>query len=410
MQFHPYGAKNIAKHAAEVQRGAAMQHWHNDKGVYFCSLTKTIRTFAFLLFLAQLMVDYLVVGAGIAGSLLSWHLQELGASVVAANCFNPAAASHVAAGIINPITGRRVVKARYVDEIIAHAQGFYQKVEEILGVRVYTNFPIYRIFRSSDEQLLWEQRRTRPDYAPSMGDTIPCNDLPTAIHAPLGAGEIIGGGWVQLSALLPALHNALPHVQSVENGSLTPDDLSWNGTCVEWNGITAKRVVFCEGWRAIHNPLFSFLPFLPSFGETVVLSAPELHTHAILNADVHIVPLGNGLFKVGATNKWDRTSEQPTEEGKRELVEKISAVLATPFHIVEHTAGIRPSIADRRPVAGLHPHYPHIGILNGLGSKGVSFGPWAAYHFAHFLVNNTPLPPFIDIARFAEKISPKEQP
>lgn len=350
-----------------------------------------------------MIYDYLIVGAGVAGSLLAWHLQELHASVLLVDRPNPAAASHVAAGIINPVTGRRIVKARYVDEIIAHARLFYTGFEQKLGVRVFSDFPILRIFRSNDERALWEQRCTRPDYAPSMGNIIHTDALPTALHTPFGAGEILGGGWVQLAALLPALHHNLAHTNLALENAVTPQDIYWNGLYAEWNGITAKRVVFCEGWRGSNNPLFSFLPFLPSYGETVVFSAPALHTNAILNADVHIVPLGNHLFKAGATNKWNITDEVPSEEGKRELMEKISAVLTTSYQIVEHAAGIRPSIADRRPVAGVHLQYPHIGILNGLGSKGVSFGPWAASHFAHFLVYGEPLPPFIDIARFTPK-------
>lgn len=364
---------------------------------FFC--TKTIRTFVFFLW-HSMSFDYLIVGAGVAGSLLAWHLQELGVSVLLVDRPNPAAASHVAAGIINPVTGRRIVKARYVDEIIAHARQFYTSFEQQVGAQVYSDFPIYRIFRSEDERMLWEQRSTRPDYACSMGGILHTPALPTALHTPFGAGEILGGGWVQLSALLPALHHNLAHTSLALENSIAHKDIQWNGTCAAWNGITAKRVVFCEGWRGVRNPAFSFLPFLPSYGETVVFSAPELHTNAILNADVHIVPLGNHLFKAGATNKWDITNETPSEEGKSELMEKISAVLTVPYQIVEHAAGIRPSIADRRPVAGVHPQYPYIGILNGLGSKGVSFGPWAAHHFAQFLVNNTPLPPFIDIARF----------
>lgn len=345
-------------------------------------------------------LDYIIAGAGLAGSLLAWHLHTLGAHVLLADVPNPAAASRVAAGSINPITGRHMVKSQRVDAVLDYDHRFYTELEQHTGTSVFTRQSILRVFRDDNERKLWEQRLSRPDYASSMKAALAPSSMPDGIHAPYGAGEITGGGWIHIPTLLDALHHAVTCIDLSPDAPARFDELTFLPDGVQWRSHTARRFIFCEGWRSARNPLFSFIPLLPSYGEVVVFRAPQLDPTYILNSGVHIVPLGDSLFRAGATNKWDIFEEQPSVAGRQELVTKIDELLAVPFEIVDHRAGIRPSILDRRPVAGLHPVYPAVGILNGFGGKGVFFGPWAAYHFAQYLERDEPLPADIDIARF----------
>ncbi len=55
------------------------------------------------------MFDFLIVGQGLAGSLLAWELMQRGAKVLIVDNGMPNA-SQVAAGLINPITGMRFAK------------------------------------------------------------------------------------------------------------------------------------------------------------------------------------------------------------------------------------------------------------------------------------------------------------
>jgi glycine oxidase len=344
--------------------------------------------------------DYIIAGAGLAGSLLAWHLHRLGAKVLLTDVPNPAAASRVAAGIVNPITGRHMVKAHHVDTVLAYDREFYTEFERETGTPVFLPRPILRVFRSTEEQQLWEQRLTRPDYVTSMKPALPSSAIAPGIIAPYGGGEITGGGWIQISSLLNTIYTSLPHTELALGTPAQTSELTFSSTGVQWREHSARRFIFCEGWRSARNPLFLFIPFFPSYGEIVVFRAPTLDSTYILNSGVHIVPLGDGLFRAGATNKWDIFEEAPSEAGKTELIEKIGELLTCPFEIVAQAAGIRPSILDRRPVAGLHPDMPAVGILNGFCGKGVFFGPWAAYHFAQFLEGKQALPEDIDIARF----------
>ena len=94
-------------------------------------------------------------------------------------------------------------------------------------------------------------------------------------------------------------------------------------------------------------------------------------------------------------------TERCTEKGKTELVDKLKKVLKIPFEIVNHQAGIRPTVNDRRPLIGLHPKHPTLAIFNGLGTKGVMLAPYFAQQFYSFLEENNVLEQEVDIKRFS---------
>jgi glycine/D-amino acid oxidase-like deaminating enzyme len=76
-----------------------------------------------------------------------------------------------------------------------------------------------------------------------------------------------------------------------------------------------------------------------------------------------------------------------------------SRLIKANFSIQQHEAGVRPATADRRPLLGLHPAFPCMGIFNGLGTKGVSIAPYFAAHFADLLLENKQLDQEVSISR-----------
>jgi glycine oxidase len=52
-------------------------------------------------------------------------------------------------------------------------------------------------------------------------------------------------------------------------------------------------------------------------------------------------------------------------------------------------AGVRPTVKDRKPLIGLHPKNPKIGIFNGLGARGVLMGPYLSKQFSSILNSNS---------------------
>ena len=150
----------------------------------------------------------------------------------------------------------------------------------------------------------------------------------------------------------------------------------------------AKKLIFCNGTNASGNKLFSWLPFKPVKGELIYITIwPPFEF--IYNRNLFILPYKEKVHKVGSTYDWERIDTIPTEEGKKMLENKLKGILDVNFKTINHLAGIRPATKDRRPFIGMHPKYNNIGIFNGLGSKGVSIGPYFAGKFVDSLEGDT---------------------
>jgi flavin-dependent dehydrogenase len=63
-------------------------------------------------------VDYIIIGQGISGSFLSRDLLRAGRSVIVIDESKPFTASKVASGVINPITGRRMVRTWEIEKLM----------------------------------------------------------------------------------------------------------------------------------------------------------------------------------------------------------------------------------------------------------------------------------------------------
>ena len=112
------------------------------------------------------------------------------------------------------------------------------------------------------------------------------------------------------------------------------------------------------------------------------------------------MPIGNHLFKVGATYEWNDLNDLSTEKAKQELITKINAVVSSPYKIISHEAGLRPSVVDRRPEIGPHPLYKHFYVFNGLGTKAVMIAPFFAKQFVDYLQNKALIDADVNSNRF----------
>ena len=175
---------------------------------------------------------------------------------------------------------------------------------------------------------------------------------------------------------------------------------------IEYKNFKSASIIFCEGFNCTKNPFFNHISFKPAKGEVLTIKCEGLKTQQIINKGVFILPVGNDLYKVGATYEWDELGPSITEKAKQELTEKLDKVLKLPYSIINHEAGIRPSVIDRRPVIGTHPEHPALKVFNGMGTKGVMLAPYFAKHFIDFLEGKSHLNPEINVERFKQYFNP----
>jgi glycine/D-amino acid oxidase-like deaminating enzyme len=347
------------------------------------------------------MIDYLIVGCGLAGISFSEIALKNNKSILVIDD-NSQVSSRVAGGLYNPVILKRFSEVWKAEEQLNLMEDFYNKIELKLKIKVNFKLPILRKFFSIEEQNNWFAASDKPLLAPFLSTKLIFNKF-SGIDSPYDYGEVLHTGYVDTALLLDKYHEYL-----IENNYLLKESFDYskliiNDDSLEYKNYKAKNIIFAEGFGLHANPFFQDLPLDGTKGELFVIKAPELNLDVIVNTSVFILPMGNGFFKVGATYNWKDKTDLPTEEGKKELVERIKEIINCDFEIVSHFGGVRPTVRDRRPIIGTHNKYSSLHILNGLGTRGVMLGPAMAKDLFYYIENKTALDPVIDIERFYKK-------
>jgi len=345
-------------------------------------------------------IDYLIIGGGLAGSILGWHLQQQGGTVVIVDNDPAVNASRTAAGLINPITGKRLVKMANFEILHKEALGFYRGLEQQFSTELYFEMPLVRLFRSSDGLAALEKRRSDESYRPYIGNTIKPDNSP--LNAPFGGFEIRQAGYLDTTNFLDTLHQYFRQAGILRYGDFEYGDLTVGERDISWHDYRAQKVIFCEGYRMASNPWFGELPLQGAKGEILSVEIDGLELRQMVNGGHWLIPRKDGSYRLGATHSWHALDEEISEAERKELLEGFHKIIVGDYslRVTAQRAGVRPATKDRQPFLGVHLQYPQLAIFNGFGAKGSLLIPWHAKRFAEFLSKAGELPQAADISRF----------
>ncbi|WP_435255472.1 NAD(P)/FAD-dependent oxidoreductase [Tenacibaculum sp. A30] len=344
-------------------------------------------------------VDYIVVGLGLSGIALVEKLIENNKSFVVFEN-NSQVSSVVAGGVYNPVILKRFTPVWNGHEQLQKALPFYKKLEKKLNITLDYSLTTKKVFTSVGDENNWFIASDKPMLTHYMNPTIQKEKIKGVI-GDYGFGELTGTGRIDTPLLVTAYKE---YINSL--GNLVEEAFDYSKLMIEDNvevqyqDTIAKRVVFSEGFGLKKNPFFNYLPLNGTKGETITIHAPELQIDFLLKGSVFVMPLGNDNYKVGATFNWTDKTSIPTEEGRKELEDKLQKIISVPYTVIEQSAGIRPTVKDRRPLVGVHPKYAQLAVLNGLGTRGVMVAPTVAENLFNHLENGKKLDSEIDIKRF----------
>lgn len=319
--------------------------------------------------------DLCILGQGLAGTLLAWELERAGIPFVIVDAGHAASSSRVAAGIINPITGRRLVKSWRIDALRPLAEAAYRALEAELGVGVWRAMRVRRAFRDGRERRIFAEKQARGELAPFAGDG---DDTGFWIE---------GAARVDTGALLIAAR-----ARWRAKGWLR-EERADGATALAAHGL----VIDCTGAAGARG---GGVPWEFSKGEILTLATDGLDPEVIVNAGHWLLPTGPGAAKVGATHEPGATDTTPTPAARALLETSARELGARDFHVTAHEAGVRVNLPDKHPVAGRWPGEPRRGVINGLGAKGVLLAPMLARQWVNHLTEGVPFDAEIDVARF----------
>ncbi len=319
-----------------------------------------------------------IVGQGLAGSLLAWRCERSALPFEIVDAGHARASSRVGAGIINPVTGQRIVKSWRVDELLPKAVQTYREIEAELAQPLLFPLRVRRFFRSERDRDVAHRKQANGDFAPYV------NSVDQE------------GFWIESAYRLDTarLIEALRQ-RWIASGQLIEREIT-----SELLRDEPLLTIWCAGAGELRSLRFAFAKLRPAKGEIIDIACGRLDAGVILNDGHWVLPLSNERAKVGATFQWDSEEHQSSEQARITLTESARRLIGPDFQVTGQDAGIRLTTPDKHPVVGRHPHERAHGILNGLGSKGALLAPWLAEQWVAHLTTGSDFDSSIDVARF----------
>ena len=343
-------------------------------------------------------VDYIIVGCGLASVAFCEQLRAHNKSYVVFDDESQKS-SMVAAGLYNPVVLKRFSEVWKAKTQLELALPIYAKIEKDLNIEIDYKLRILRRFTSIQEQNIWFTASDKPSLEAFLSTQLVKNTN-SKIDAPFGFGEVLHAGRLDTETLITNYKEFLKQNACLQETTFHHDQIRFEADSIQYNNLQSKHIVFAEGFGVKQNPYFNHIPLTGSKGEILTIKAPGLKIDYAIKSSVFVIPLGNDLYNVGSTYNNEDKTQDPTDIAKEELILKLKTFIKCDFEVVNHVAGIRPTVKDRRPLVGRHSKHKNLYVLSGLGTRGVMIAPYVADELFQFIENDKVLDSEIDINRF----------
>ena len=342
-------------------------------------------------------VDYIIVGQGLVGTWMSYYAKAFGKTFIVINDPQTPSATSVASGVINPVTGRRIVQTWMIDVLLPNALEAYTELGIQLNKTILKKAPVVLLHPSVQMKESFEYRLNHDNVYLSPNNK---TDWEAFFKTPFGTGQIDSSFWIDLNTMLSSWRKQLKDLCNYIETYFNIEDLIVHQDHVTWKEYTANHIIFCDGNNSMQNKYFNKLPFAPNKGEALIVEIKGLPKENIYKQSISIVPWKEDLFWVGSNYEWTFKDNSPTETFKEKMIQALDNFLKVPYTIVDHITGIRPANTERRPFVGVHPSFPSIAICNGMGTKGCSLAPYFSKQLIEYIENGKAIDTEADIKRF----------
>ncbi|NBR13637.1 MAG: FAD-binding oxidoreductase [Flavobacteriales bacterium] len=340
---------------------------------------------------------FLIIGAGLAGTTLAHELLKARQQVTLVDKGENHATA-IAAGMVNPMVFRRMNKSWRLDECMQDAVPYYLKLEEKFQKQLYFPITIRRMFSSLQEREFWEKRQEIDEFKSYLNTINEAdNNYSEAINE-FGSGRLNQAFWVDALAYYEGNRNYFQSIDCLLDEEF--DLAQFDEKTASYKGVEYDKVVFCCGYLNKYIPFFAEAPVEQTKGQTVTIESTDLPEDESLNRKCFVLPLGNHIFRIGATYEWNDESLTTSESSKDLLLEHLSVLGDFPLKILDQSVGVRPTVLDRRPIMGQHPELNKLFIFNGLGTKGYLMAPTLAKDMRAFLLEGKEMDKEVSLERF----------
>lgn len=353
------------------------------------------------------MKKVVVIGSGILGASTAYHLAKSGVSVTVIDRNEPGQATDAAAGIICPWLSQRRNKAWY--ELAKSGAAYYSSLisqleDEGETETGYEKVGTISLHTDAGKLRKMEERAAiRKEDAPEIGDINLLTEEETSRLFPPAAAEyssvhISGGARVDGRALRDALLSAARKngARLVKgNAVLEASDGQVKTVRAGEERFDADVLIITAGaWAPeLLKPLGKELKIAPQKAQILHLQLEGKDTRdwpvVMPPNNQYILAFEGGRVVIGATHEDEMQFDlRVTAGGIHEILDKALAVAPGLAHgtFLEARVGFRPVAPNFLPIIGPVPGYENILLANGLGSSGLTVGPYLGAQLAKLAI------------------------
>src|SRR5690606_2315819 len=345
-------------------------------------------------------VDAIIAGGGLAGIHLALAMDSSGFTPLVLDQPDPHSSSRLAAGIINPITGRRFALSWLYQHLEPVFTEVYRHWETMWNVRflhqknIYRSVPHNKLVNDLDVKLSdpeYERycRKMSVEEVDRVGQMI-------RFQPP---GYVMHGFQVDTTIFLEAAIQYLASRGMYRVGRFEESSAQVRQKEFRFQEYQSEKLIWASGASIVNQPAFSWVQMNPNKGEILHLRSEGPVLNEIIKQTSFYVPIGGDKIWLGTYDSWEVEEVKPSAEGLRYLESKAES-LKYPYTVLDHCVAVRPAVEDRRPVIGYHPDHDRLYLFNGFGSKGTSLIPYFAQMMVEYMVKDRPIHPEADVQRY----------
>ncbi len=350
--------------------------------------------------------EVIVIGGGIVGSTTAFYLSQNDHIHVTLVDHGVGNATRAAAGIICPWLSQRRNKDWYA--LTSAGAAFYLKLMEDMKDKGIAKLPYKQtgtlVFKNKVSLLekLEKLARKRREDAPHIGQVSVYPDgharrLVPPLSTHQGAVFAAGGGRVDGGLLVDQLQDLIQQAGGTiirEKAELhTQNQVNIRGQIQSYDTI----VLACGAWlKETLAPLGYQVDVRPQKGQLIEVQT-DFNTKnwpgCMLHCEIDILPFENGKLVIGASHEdnqgFDLTADQDLSFQMKQTAEDFIPSLAG--YTISHTrVGTRAYTSDYSPFYGQIPEADNIWAISGLGSSGLTSGPFIGWQVAQEILGHKP--------------------
>lgn len=355
------------------------------------------------------MKKVLIVGAGILGTSVAYHLSKEDVEITLIDRSEKGQATGAAAGIICPWLSQRRNKAWYT--LANNGAHYYPTLISELEQQGeletgYKQVGALCLHGDKDKLTAMKERaEKRRVNAPLIGEITFLTEQEAKQRFPLlsdgyhvlyvsGAARVDGKQLTE-AMLRVAMHRGVKYIEG--SAELHVEDGKLNGVKVANTNIEADEVIICAGaWsNQLLHPLNINVDVSYQKAQIIHLQTNEqkqTNDWPVIMPpnDQYLLAFADQKIVIGATHENDVKDYDlsPTVAGMQDIMHKgiTAASGISNCKFTEVKVGFRPYTANFLPVFGCTSEYENLWVANGLGSSGLTAGPYIGKELAKLIV------------------------